>query len=151
VVDYIEVSFEPIRMPSKAEPRDFQVSDVVLHIFVPSLRVNDAEVSQAIVPAASVIRKLIWLSVPVHGRFLLSLSPLAGYPFQKAGVVRGFGLSFSWNGDRYELNARETITESSGAWNLYVMPAPLATVQAAAQGFSFGGVNSVEEFLSMAR
>jgi hypothetical protein len=151
VVDYIEVEFEPIHMPSKAEARDFQVSDVVLHILVPSLRVNGAEVPPAIVASRMVARKLVWLSVPGHGRFLLSLAPYAGYPFQKSGEVNGFGLSFSWNGDRYEWHSREAITESSGAWNLYVLAAPLATTEATAQGFSFGGVNSVEEFLPKAQ
>jgi len=33
-----------INIPSKAEPRDFQVADVILHLTAPSLRVNNAEV-----------------------------------------------------------------------------------------------------------
>lgn len=45
---------------------------------------------------------------------------------------------------------RETITEWSGAWNLYVLAAP-ETAQSAGQGFSFGGANSVEEFLALAQ
>src|SRR5260370_26863812 len=110
---------KPIRIPSKAEPRDFQVADVLLHIVAPSLRVNDAEVPRAIVAAQGVARKLVWLSVPGHGRFLLSLSPFAGYPFQKTGVVRGFGLSFSWNRHPHEWLPRQPITESSGAWTLF--------------------------------
>jgi hypothetical protein len=151
IVDYLEVSYEPIRMPSKAEPRDFQVSDVILHITAPSLRVNDVAIQPAIVACQSVARKLVWLSVPAHGRFLLSLCPFAGYPFQKAGVVSGFGLSFLWNGDRFEWLTREAATESSGNWNLYVLAAPLTTAEATAKGFSFGAVNSVEEFLSKAQ
>jgi hypothetical protein len=148
VVDYIEVSYEPIRIASKAEPRDFQVADVILHIVAPSLRLNDAAVPPAIVAAQVIARKLVWLSVPGRGRFLLSLSPHAGYPFQKAGVANGFGLSWAWNGDRYEWRTREFVTESSGAWNLYVLAAPQTTAEANAQGFSFGAVNSVEEFFS---
>ena len=148
VVDYIEVSYEPIRIPTKAEPRDFQVSDVILHIVGPSLRLNDTAVPPAIVAAQVIARKLVWLSVPGRGRYLLSLSPYTGYPFQKAGVAGGFGLSFSWNGDRYEWRTRESVTESSGAWNLYVLAAPQTPAEATAPGFSFGAVNSVEEFLS---
>jgi hypothetical protein len=151
VVDYIDVEYEPIHLPSRAEPRDFQVSDVILHILVPSLRVNDAEIPPAIVASRMVARKLVWLSVPGHGRFLLSLSPYSGYQFQKSGEVNGFGLSFSWNGDRYEWRTQETITESSGAWNLYVLARPQTTSEATARGFSFGAVNSVEEFLSKVR
>ncbi len=87
VVDYVEVSYEPIRIPSKAETRDFQVSDVILHITAPSLRMNSVGVSPAVVAAQTVFRKLVWLSVPGHGRFLLSLSPYAGLPIPK--VRRG--------------------------------------------------------------
>jgi len=152
VVDYFEVSYSPFLIPSKAEPRDFQVADVILHITAPSLRMNSAEVPQAIVADQAIMRKLVWVSVPGHGRFLLSLTPYAGYPFQRAGVVKGFGLSFLWNGDRYEWLSRSAITESSGNWNLYVLPAPVATAEATAQQrFSFGAVNSVEEFLSKAQ
>jgi hypothetical protein len=97
VVDYIEVSYEPVRIPTKADPRDFQVSDVILHIVAPGLRLNDTAVPPAIVAAQVIARKLVWLSVPGHGRYLLSLSPYAGYAFQKAGIATGYSLSFSWN------------------------------------------------------
>ena len=151
VTDYIEVSFEPIRVPINADPRDFQVSDVLLHIVAPSLRVNDKPLQSAVVAAQWMARKLVWLSIPGHGRFLFSLSPYPGYPFQKAGVANGYKLSFSWNGNRYEWLTREALTESSGAWNLYVLAAPQSAAQASAQGFSYGAVNSVDEFLSEGR
>lgn len=148
VVDYIEVEFEPTYVPSNAEPRDFQVSDVLIHIFDPYLRVNGTDVPQAIAVADRWLHgKLVWLSIPGHGRFLLSLSPYAGYPFQRSGVVSGSRLSFSWSGDRYDVQTRKQITEVGGNWNLYVLAAPV-TSAAAGQGFSFGEVNSVEEFLS---
>jgi len=99
------------------------------------------------VAAQAIERKLVWVSVPGRGRFLLSLSPYTGYPFQKAGVVRGFALWFSWNGDRYEWLSRSPITESSGNWNLYVLAVP-TMAKSNARRFSFGAVNSVEEFLS---
>jgi hypothetical protein len=145
VVDYIEVSFEPIHLPSSAAPRDFQAADVILHITGPSLLVNGVEVPAGLVADQMVARKLVWLSVPGRGRFLLSLAPYPGYPFQKAGATTAYGLSFAWSGDRYEWRSRELITESSGNWNLYVLQAP---PDGSAKGFSFGAVNSVEEFLS---
>jgi hypothetical protein len=148
VVDYLEVSFEPTGgVPSKAEPRDFEVSDVVLHILAPSLRVNDTDVPRGVVADRWIARKLVWLSVPGHGRFLLSLVPFAGHPFQKLGAVRGSTISFAWNGDRYEWQTERSFTESSGNWNLYVLALPPA---ARSQGFTFGAVNSVEEFLAKA-
>jgi hypothetical protein len=152
VVDYIQVTFEPYgEVPSKAAPRDFQVADVLLHIVVPSLRVNDAAVPPAIVADPTINRALVWLSVPGRGRFLLSLSPREGYGFQKAGVANGLILTFSWDGDRYELRTRRAITESSGAWNVYVLAAPAAPAQRVAPEFSFGAVDSVEQFLSTAQ
>jgi hypothetical protein len=146
VVDYIEVSYEPIHIQSKAAPRDFQVSDVILHLVIPTLRANDAAVAPAVVADQVIARNLVWLSIPGRGRFLLSLSPHAGYAFQKAGVANGFEISFSWNGDRYWCLSKAPVTESGGAWNLYVLAAPYATGEA--KGFSYGAVNSVDEFLS---
>jgi hypothetical protein len=152
VVDYVQVTFEPTgEVPSKSPVRDFQVADVLLHIFVPSLRVNDAAVPPAIAADPVISHGLVWLSVPGRGRFLLSLSPQEGYGFQKAGVANGRALTFSWNGDRYELRTRRAITESSGAWNIYVLAAPGDHAQRAAPEFSFGAVDSVEQFLSAAQ
>jgi hypothetical protein len=149
VVDYVQVTFEPFgEVPSKAAPRDFQVADVLLHIVVPSLRLNDAAVPPAIVADPMINRRLVWLSVPGRARFLLSLCPQPGYDFQKAGVANGLVLTFSWNGERYELRTRRAITESSGAWNLYVLAAPAAPAQRGVPEFSFGAVDSVEQFLS---
>ena len=150
VIDYVQVSYEPWgHVPVKSAPRDFQVSDVVLHLVVPSLRVNDAAVPPAIVADRMLSRRLVWLSVPGRGRFLLSLVPYPGYGFQKAGTVSAFTLAFSWNGDRYECRTKQAITESSGAWNLYVLAAPAG--QGSATEFSYGGVDSVEEFLGKAK
>jgi hypothetical protein len=149
IVDYIEVSYEPGGyVAGTAPPRDFQVSDVLLNIAVPSLRVNGAAVSPGIVAAQMIRRRLVWLSVPGGKRFLLSLCPYPDYPFQKSGVANSYTLSFSWNGDRYELQTRAPITESSGAWNLYVLASPSDAAQGAGTEFSFGAVDSVAEFLS---
>ncbi len=143
------MEFEPNYVLSKAEPRDFQVSDVLLHIVVPSPRLNGKTLLQALTVADRALNsRLVWLSLPGRGRFLPSLSPYAGYPFQKAGVVSGFGLSFSLNGDRYRLLTKKQITESSGNWNFYVLAAPSEPADATGQGFSYGEVNSVEQFLS---
>ncbi|SPE41769.1 exported hypothetical protein [Candidatus Sulfopaludibacter sp. SbA3] len=152
VVDYIQVSYEPTGwVPGNAPPRDFRVSDVLLHLVAPELRLNDSTVTPAIMPAQVIRRKLVWVSIPGHGRFLFSLAPVSdprNYPFLKAGVVNGMKISFVWNGDRFELTSREPITESSGAWNLYVLAAP---APASPSGFSFGAVDSVEQFLSQAQ
>jgi hypothetical protein len=147
LVDYIQVSFEPDgSVLSHAAPRDFQVSDVLLHVVAPSLRVNDVAVTPAVVADSMIRHRLVWLSVPGHGRFLLSLAPYAGFPFQKSGVVSGYTLAFAWNGERYEWRSRQPVTESSGAWNLYVLAA--APAQATATEFSFGAVDTVDQFLS---
>ncbi|MBV9302740.1 MAG: hypothetical protein JOY62_10710 [Acidobacteriaceae bacterium] len=149
VVDYIEVEFEPTSVPSKAEPRDFEASDVLLHIFLPSVRVNGKDILVSVrVADRSLHSKLIWLSLPGRARFLFSLSPRAGHPFQKTGTISGSKLSFSSNGARYELSSSKQITESNGNWNLYVLAAPPGPVDPSDSGFSYGEVNTVEEFLS---
>ena len=151
VVDYIEVEFEPVYTAAKAEPRDFEVSDVLLHISDPSLRVNGTDVPAVFTIADRSLKSpLVWLSIPGHGRFLLSLCSYAGYGFQKPGVVSGFGLSFSWKGDRFDLFSRVPITEPIGNWNLYVLPAPSASADVG-QGFAYGELNSLKEFVSPAQ
>lgn len=151
VVDYIEVEFEPVYSAVKTEPQDYRVSDVLLHIANPSLRVNGSDVPAALTIADRSLKSpLVWLSVPGHGRFLLSLCSHPGSAFQKAGVVSGFGLSFSWNGDHFDLRSRVLMTEPNGNWNLYVLSAPLISADAG-KGFAYGELNSVKEFLSQAR
>jgi hypothetical protein len=150
VVDYIEVEFEPVYGVSKGEARNYEVSDVLLHVVVPSLKVNGAETTASLTIADRALHgRLIWLSIPGHGKFLLSLCPRAGYGFQKAGVVNGSRLSFSWNGDQFDLLTRAQIIEPSGNWNLYVLPAPPRVTGLAEQGFAYGELNSVDDFLSL--
>ncbi len=151
VVDYIEVEFEPVYTLVKTEPRDYKVSDVLLHVTAPSLRVNGADVPAALTIADRDLRSpLIWLSIPGHGRFLLSLCAHPGSRFQRAGVVSGFGLSFSSNGNRFDLLSRGQITEPAGKWNLYVLSAPPPSSDVG-QGFAYGELNSVNEFESRAQ
>ena len=148
VVDYIEVEFEPVYVAAKAEARDFEVSDVLLHIVDPSLRINGTDVVAALTIAdRSLKSSLVWLSIPGHGRFLLSLCPRSGYSFQKAGTASGFGLSFSWKGDRFDLLTQAQITQPNGSWNLYVLAVPPDPLHAG-QGFAYGELQSVKEFLS---
>ena len=80
---------------------------------------------------------------------MLSLIPMTVTRFRRLGTS-GFGISFSWNGDNYEFRSRPAITESSGNWNLYALAAP-TMAESNTDGFSFGAVNSVEEFLSKAQ
>jgi hypothetical protein len=75
-------------------------------------------------------------------------SSYAGYSFQKAGVESASSISFSLNGDRYEWRSRKAITESSGNWNVYALSEPPVAGETDRQGFTYGGVNSVKEFLS---
>jgi hypothetical protein len=96
VVDYIQVTFEPMGdVPSKAAPRDFRVADVLLHIVVPPLRIKNEAVPLAIVADMVVNRGLVWLSVAGRGRFLLSLAPQDRYEFKKAGAAGGRTLTLT--------------------------------------------------------
>jgi len=154
VVDYIQVKFEPNgesapKAAARPAARDFQVGDVLLHFVVPELRVNGQEFAAAVAAASRVNASLVWLSVPERGRFLLSLSARPG--FQNAGVMEGRALSFTWEGQRYEVRSHEAFTESYGSWNLYVLAAPPPAGISSAAGFGFGSSETVEQFLSEAR
>ena len=87
---------------------------------------------------------------PRPRQILLSLCLQAGSGFQKAGVVSGSGLSFSWKGERFDLLSRVQLTEPIGNWNLYVLSAALPSTDVG-QGFAYGELNSMKEFLFLAQ
>jgi hypothetical protein len=108
-----------VRPPS----RDFFDADAELVITKPrvSLNGNAVELPQAIAPKpVSIVKgKVVWIYVPGHGRYLLSLSPRHG--FSLAGQVGGTSLEFELRSDEIQIDAKERIAEGSAMYNLYVL------------------------------
>jgi hypothetical protein len=102
--------------------RDITASDVELRIRSPRVSINsklDPSSSDRFDEAAGVF---VWIYVPGHGRFILSLLPHPG--FSKTGEVRGSSLSFKDGTDTYSISAASRIAPGQAAFNLYVSHQP---------------------------
>ena len=108
-----------VRPPS----RDFFDADAELVITKPrvSLNGNAVELPQAMTPEPALIvrGKIVWIYMPGHGRYLMSLSPRHG--FSLAGQVGGTSLEFELRSDEIQIDAKERIAEGSARYNLYVL------------------------------
>lgn len=126
IVDYLEIvghnsSPEPSTAAMRAEPRDFTVDDgrVRFEMRPADLRVNGRKYDGVRAFTGSNDGATFWLSVPDHGRYILSLVPHDG--FVKAGSIRDNVIAFQAEGQSYELRLAGTIAGTpDGAWNLYV-------------------------------
>ncbi len=103
-----------IRPPS----RDFFDADAELVITQPLLRLNEnvVELPQDLAPVKG---KIVWIYLPDHGRYLLSLAPRPG--FGLAGQVGGMSLDFELGTAEIQIDAKERIAAGSGTYNLYAL------------------------------
>jgi hypothetical protein len=85
-----------------------------------------------------------WFAVSGRGRYILSLRPIDGKPFQKAGAIRDHVISWNVGGERYELRMQKPIVEEGGAYNLYVLHEP--AYRHKHEGL-FGGVDRMDNLL----
>jgi hypothetical protein len=130
IVDYITIQ-EPFRQsfvnltPREfsyvaGASRDFRVDDAELRIREPRLSVNGkAEESPG---RQDIISPTVWVYAPGKGRFVLSLTPRAG--FVKAGEVRGTSLTFKVGADTFTISSAVRIAAGDAPFNLYVLHEP---------------------------
>ncbi|HTB13005.1 MAG TPA: hypothetical protein VK752_15595 [Bryobacteraceae bacterium] len=126
-------SFLPVPMASSRAPvsappvptvsgpaRDFAASDADLQILIPrGVTLNG--VRQGSIALRNVHGTLIWLYLPEHGRYVLSLTPRPGLDFKKAGEVRGGLISFNFDGDSILLECSNLIAAGDAPYNLWVL------------------------------
>jgi hypothetical protein len=107
----------PVKASVRPPSRDFFDADAELVITTPRVSLNGSgiELPQALAPIKG---KIVWIYLPRHGRYLLSLSPRPG--FGLAGQVGGLSLEFALRSDEIQIDAKERIAEGSAMYNLYV-------------------------------
>jgi hypothetical protein len=66
-------------------------------------------------------RSAIWLGLPGRGMYILSLDPLEGHGFQKAGAIHANVITFHDGGNQYEIRTSGPILASDGTWTLYLL------------------------------
>jgi hypothetical protein len=111
-----------VRPPS----RDFFDADAELVVTKPRVSLNGhaVELPQGLPPdlVLAVRGKIVWIYLPGHGRYLLSLAPRSG--FGLAGQVGGMSLEFELRSDEIQIYAKERIAAGSAMYNLYVLHQP---------------------------
>jgi hypothetical protein len=102
------------------EARDFTAADAEFQILQPrGVFLNGA------LEGAPIMRNirgpLVWIYLPKHGRYILSLAPRPGLDFIKAGEVRGGVISFTIGGDSIRLESAMSFAVGDAPYNLWIL------------------------------
>jgi hypothetical protein len=122
LVDYVHVG-RPDRMILHTDvAHDSYAEDAELGLTQPRFRVNG--LAQDAVANPDTIRgSALWLYVPGHGRYVLTLRAEAG--FEGAGEVAGNSLMFMGaDGNVFRIDTAERIAAGSGIYVVHVLPDP---------------------------
>jgi RNA polymerase sigma factor (sigma-70 family) len=119
VVDYLTVARRPAAREEAA--RDFGLPDVELSLREPRVLVNDALAGNT---PAGTIGQVVWLYLPGHGRFSLSLLPDEKHGFTRNGTASARTFTFSRSPDEYRVECAGPVVPGSGRYNLYVRHEP---------------------------
>jgi hypothetical protein len=124
MVDYVHAG-RPDRMVLRTEaPRDYYAEDAELTVTMPHFRVNGARF-EAVAPLPETLRgPLLWVYIPGHGRYLLSLHAHTEWGFADAGEAAGSSLTFTSDGNIFRIDAAERIAAGSGTYTLRMLPDP---------------------------
>jgi len=126
IIDFVKVSFERSNLwdnNPKTSPRDFTLDAVALR-FVDFRLLIDGNQVAAGKPGTDFGGALIWCYVEGHGRFIFSLVPRDGYPFEKTGIINENKIEFLVKNERYEWFSSSSILPSGGTWNVWVLHDP---------------------------
>jgi hypothetical protein len=100
--------------------RDFTLEDVMLNISNFKLTVNGELLASADQVGDRRAGSLLWFYLPERGRFIISLAPRPGYPFQKLGCIDENSIKFSWQRDNFELISDKPIVGAGGKWRIWI-------------------------------
>jgi hypothetical protein len=121
-VSHVAVPVPTRPIPTISGPaRDFTATDAEMQIVQCRVTVNGAMKG---VIGRTVRASLIWLYLPDHGRYILSLTPHQGLDFKQAGEVRGGAIKFSLDGDSVTLESLIPIAPGDSPYFLYVLRDP---------------------------
>jgi hypothetical protein len=101
--------------------RDFLVGDAELQIVQPRITLNRSLQATTGPGFRNVHGTLVWLYLPDHGRFVLSLVPRAALGFKKAGEVRGGVITFILGNESIRLECMSSIATGEAPYNLYIL------------------------------
>ena len=115
----------PAKSASRPPTRDFYAEDAEFVLTSPILSLNGAgwKLPKSL---TAVKGKFVWVYLPGHGRYLLSLSPDADADagLTLAGQVGGNTLEFQSQNDEIQVDAADRILMGSATYNLYMAHQP---------------------------
>jgi GWxTD domain-containing protein len=128
ITDFVTVSADESRLRKASTgqlsaPRDFTLEDVMMKMINYQLFVNGELVAGGKGSGATA-GPVIWFHLQDRGRFIFSLTPRAGYDFQKLGTIERNKMKFTLGGEHYEWVSDVPVVENDGPWNLYVLYDP---------------------------
>ena len=130
------------------EPADFSLSDVQLQLADFKLYINGNLVER---PSTHSIRaRFAGFEFNKYGLLVLTPTPVKGYDFKKVGVINENKLSFTLNGDKFEIVSSVMILGLGKKWNLWaaVLPREHNDYQIPENiGFITHPSNKMEEFV----
>lgn len=123
VVEYIHAGRQDRMVFRKETPHDSYAEDAELAIAQPRLRVNGvAYVAMGVLPE-TIRGPVVWVYIPGHGRYVLSLQAHAGLGFEDAGEAAGNSLTFTApDGNVFRIDTAERVAAGSGTYTVHVMP-----------------------------
>ncbi len=123
VVDYIHAGRQDRMVFRKETPHDSYAEDAELAFTQPRLRVNGVEANPVGVLPETTRGPVLWVYVPGHGRFVLSLQTHAEAGFVEGGEVVGNSLAFTApDGNVFRIGTTERIAPGSGTYAVHVLP-----------------------------
>jgi hypothetical protein len=135
LVDLLMVSRDQLKIQQFAEDqypaREFTIDDVHMTMSSSKFLMN----GNPIPGGGGMSGPVLGFVTPDRGRFLLSFRPYEGYAFRKAGVILVNKMTFTIDGDRFELVSTKPVMNAGGKWDLWVLHEP--DYPAPASGWSF--------------
>jgi GWxTD domain-containing protein len=128
ITDFVTVSGDESRLRKASTgvasaPRDFTLEDVMMKMVNYQLFVNNELVAGG-KGSGPIAGPVIWFHLQERGRLIFSLTPRAGYDFQKLGTIERNKMKFTLGGEQYEWISEAPVVENDGPWNLYVLYDP---------------------------
>jgi hypothetical protein len=123
IVDRVKVSFDRANLwndSPRSRPRDFTLDAVAMKVIDYSLSIDGNLVAEG-KHGKNFAGALLWCYVEGQGRFIFSLVPRDGYPFQKIGIINENRIEFTLKGKHFEWLSRGPILSSGGTWNIWVL------------------------------
>ena len=120
IVDYLTVARQSVRQEESAA-HDFTLADVELSLLRPRVLVNGKGVASTTVGMTG---QVVWLYLPGHGRFSLSLFPNEKRGFDKNGTVTADTFTFRQGSTEYRVDCSGPVAPGSGRYNLYTRREP---------------------------